>query len=292
MSQAQPELTDPEQAVTITLSETDFPLPVPGECLCVITAVDGPSYRPPGAAMVVAPDGTRRGSLSSGCIEADVARHALTALHIGQGTVLQYGKNSPFIDLELPCGGGLQVTLIPDPDPGQIAVARHTLQARRDATLTLPSGQRLVLVPRPNLLILGAGPEAAALYAMARAGGMQADWHCSLPDTPPGAVALTGTGWPDGASLDSRTAVALFFHDHHREPPLLAHALRSPAFYVGALGSARAHAERCAVLAAMGLDHAALDRIAQPFGLVAHARDPQAIAAGVLAQILDHARIR
>ncbi|MDO5622988.1 MAG: XdhC family protein [Paracoccus sp. (in: a-proteobacteria)] len=291
MNELHPGLVTAAATTAITLGETDFPLPAPGECLCVITSVTGPSYRPLGAAMVVASDGSRRGSLSSGCIEADVVRHAITALRQGRGTVLRYGKGSPFMDLQLPCGGGLEVTLVPDPGAGQIAAARRNLRNRQDATLTLPSGQRLLLRPRPHLMILGSGPEAAALFAMARAGGMCTDWHCSAAETPPGAHALTGTGWPERLIPDARTAIALFFHDHHQEPPLLARALTSPAFYIGALGSARAHADRCAALGQMGLGRAQTDRMAWPFGLVAHARDPQAIAAGVLAQIHDHARL-
>ncbi|WP_419523291.1 XdhC family protein [Lentibacter algarum] len=48
--------------------------------LCVITHVDGPSYRPLGAMMAVLEDGRRIGTLSSGCVEADIALHAAKAL--------------------------------------------------------------------------------------------------------------------------------------------------------------------------------------------------------------------
>lgn len=307
-----PSLTHPGTPAAVCLDETDFPLPDQACCLCVITGVEGPSYRPLGAAMTVDAAGVRRGTLSSGCIEADVALHAGRALADGQVRQLRYGRGSRAADLELPCGGGLQITLFPAPDPGVIAAARSRLAAREPAFFLIggsgliapddplaqgataaPSGAGLLavtLLPRLRLLILGRGPEPLALFRMARAAGIATRYYSADPQVPPEALALSGKGWPAGARLDARTAVALFFHDHDREPPLLAAALDSPAFYVGALGSARAHAMRVAALAETGVAQDRIARLAQPFGIVPHAREPVAIAAGVLAQVLADAR--
>lgn len=293
----------PDRPVQVRLSQTDFPLPAADEtaALCVITGVEGPSYRPLGAAMIVDQAGGRRGTLSSGCIEADVALHAAQALRDGRVRQLGYGRGSRAVDLELPCGGGLTITVMPVRDAGAMAQARDRLAVRQpawigigaDGLTTDTDAARLgiTLLPPPRLLILGRGAEPLALWRMARAAGIDADFHSADPVTPAGALALSGRDWPAGAPLDARTAVALFFHDHDREPPLLARALASPAFYVGALGSARAHAMRVEALARMGLTPERIARMAQPFGVVPHARDPVAIASGVLAQVLDCARV-
>ena len=304
-----PSLTHPGMPAAVCLDETDFPLPDQACCLCVITGVEGPSYRPLGAAMTVDAAGVRRGTLSSGCIEADVALHAARALADRQVRQLRYGRGSRAADLELPCGGALQITLIPAPGQGVIAAARSRLAAREPACFGIGQGGLIalddpagapvpgaallavMLVPRLRLLILGKGPEPLALFRMARAAGIESEYHSADPQPPQGAIPLSGRGWPADARLDARSAVALFFHDHDREPPLLAAALDSPAFYVGALGSARAHAMRLAALAEKGVAQDRIARMVQPFGIVPHARDPIAIAAGVLAQVLADARL-
>ena len=89
-----------------------------------------------------------------------------------------------------------------------------------------------------------------------------------------------------GADPDPWTAVVLFFHDHDREPPLLAVALQSPAFYVGAQGSLRTHRVRVAALAALGVPEDAIARLRGPIGLIPSARDPRVLAVSVLAEIL------
>jgi len=295
---------------TVRICEADFPVDelrssIPA-CLCVISDVDGPSYRPHGAAMVVDAEGRRWGTLSSGCIEDDVVLHAREALRSGVASKLRYGRGSPFMDLKLPCGGGLEITLLPKPDAAVVAQVQRSLKARCEVTLTLlPTGDltvdpdaqglRITLVPRVRLVILGAGPEARALFDMAKAS--EIDPVLITPDveatqdTGTAVLQLLGRDWPSEVALDARSAVALFFHDHEREPPLLLYALSSPAFYIGALGSAHARRRREQALRDLGLEQVRIDRMANPFGLVTHAKSPSAIAAGVLAQVMDFARV-
>jgi xanthine dehydrogenase accessory factor len=100
--------------------------------------------------------------------------------------------------------------------------------------------------------------------------------------------------WPDEAlaalALDARTAVVTLTHDPKLDDPALAVALRSPAFYVGSLGSRRTQARRLERLAALGLGAEALARIHGPVGLAIGARSPAEIAVSILAQIT--ARLR
>ncbi len=72
--------------------------------LAMITDTEGAFFREVGAIMAFGPSGTRVGSLSAGCIEADLATHAIAALANGRPISLRYGTRSPFFDLRLPCG--------------------------------------------------------------------------------------------------------------------------------------------------------------------------------------------
>ena len=97
------------------------------------------------------------------------------------------------------------------------------------------------------------------------------------------------SAWPDEAMAelkpDRRTAVVTLTHDPKLDDPALEAALRSDAFYIGALGSRKTHASRLARLTAAGFDEAALARIHGPVGLSINAESPGEIAVAILAQI-------
>jgi xanthine dehydrogenase accessory factor len=95
--------------------------------------------------------------------------------------------------------------------------------------------------------------------------------------------------WPDEAleklKPDMRSAIVTLTHDPKLDDPALDVALRSPAFYVGALGSRKTHAARLARLAALGHGEAALARIHGPVGLDIGALSPAEIALSIMAQV-------
>jgi len=95
--------------------------------------------------------------------------------------------------------------------------------------------------------------------------------------------------WPDeampGLAIDSRTAVVTLTHDPKLDDPALESALRSPAFYVGALGSRKTHAGRLKRLAVAGFTAAETGRIHGPVGLAIGALSPAEIAIAILAEI-------
>lgn len=96
--------------------------------------------------------------------------------------------------------------------------------------------------------------------------------------------------WPDEAmaelGLDGRSAVVTLTHDPKLDDPALDAALRSPAFYIGALGSRRTHAARLARLAALGHGPEALGRIRGPVGLAIGAATAAEIALAIMAEIV------
>lgn len=98
------------------------------------------------------------------------------------------------------------------------------------------------------------------------------------------------TDWPDEAldalRPDARTAIVTLTHDPKLDDPALDRALRSDAFYVGALGSRKTHAARLARLRALGHGEAALSRIRGPVGLAIEAVTAPEIALSILAEIV------
>lgn len=86
--------------------------------------------------------------------------------------------------------------------------------------------------------------------------------------------------------LDADTAVACLFHEHEWEGELLLKALRSPAFYVGALGSRQTQRARAEVLTALGATADELARLKGPIGLFP-SQDPRSLAVSALAEIVQ-----
>lgn len=130
--------------------------------------------------------------------------------------------------------------------------------------------------PAPRLVVFGAVGLAAALSSAARGIGwvpfvVDPRERFATPERFPDAAEVLHA-WPADAfaalgGLDERTAVALLTHAPELDDPALALALRSPAFYVGAMGSRRTQGARRTRLVAMGLDEAELGRLSGPAGL-------------------------
>lgn len=151
--------------------------------------------------------------------------------------------------------------------------------------------------PPLRMAIVGAVHIAQALASMAS----QAGFAVTVID-PRGAFATTERfpgvtldhAWPDEAMAarapDARTAVVTLTHDPKLDDPALAAALRSDAFYIGALGSRRTHAARRERLQSMGFGDDDLARIQGPIGLSIGARAPAEIAVSVLAQAISRLR--
>lgn len=167
---------------------------------------------------------------------------------------------------------------------------------RDDASgVDTPDGRELFLqvwAPPLRLVLVGAVHIAQSLAPMATLAG----YDVTVID-PRGAFATgerfpgvtMSSDWPDEAleSLgpDTRTAVVTLTHDPKLDDPALDAALRSPAFYVGALGSRRTHAKRVERLRAIGHDETAIGRIHAPVGLDIGASTPAEIAIATLAQV-------
>ncbi|MBU6267783.1 MAG: XdhC family protein [Sphingomonadales bacterium] len=248
-----------------------------GGALCTVTRIDGTWSRRLGAQLAVLPDGTTRGSLADGCLERALADEAARP---EPARLLRYGQGSPFVDIRLPCGSGIDIRVDPAPDRAALAAATAALARREPADLAIGEGAfTRRYLPRLRLVICGSGPEVRALARLGAAQGL--DIVLATPRGEPGDAPLT-LGQPPEIAIDPWTAVAVLFHDHEWERAILPWALTSPAFLVGAQGGRGARESRREWLA-----EAALTRLRSPIGLFAHARTPSVLALSILAECVS-----
>jgi xanthine dehydrogenase accessory factor len=149
--------------------------------------------------------------------------------------------------------------------------------------------------PPPRMLVFGAIDFAAAV---ARAGKFLG-YRVTVCDARP--VFATRRRFPDadevvtdwphrylaGQNVDSRTVICVLTHDPKFDVPLLEVALRTPAAYIGAMGSRRTHDDRLARLREVGLSEDELARLRSPIGLDLGARTPEETAVAIAAELIQ-----
>ena len=284
--------------------------------LGTITRTWGSAPRPVGSLVAVRDDGLIAGSVSGGCIEDDlVAQLRAGSLTLTHPAPLRYGVGAEEARrFGLPCGGTLRLVQEPLLDGAWIdqildRTAKHGLVAR---TLDVDSGRwtiepatrddvftfdghvmRSVFGPRWRMLIIGAGQLSRVLAQMSQA--LDFEVTCCDPreeyyltwDIPgthftkemPDDVAL-------GMQLDPHSAVVAVTHDPKLDDLALLEALKSPAFYVGALGSRANTAARKERLAMFELTEQEIGRLHGPIGLDIGSKTPAEIAISILAEII------
>ena len=282
--------------------------------LLTLVRVDGNSPRPVGSQMAVCDDGRSVGAITGGCAERALVLDALTAMARGANRIELYGQGSRYKDIELPCGSGIHVHFDVTLDDAAVDGLVEARRARTSAWLCIdettlqaaaswdrPAGaaHRLVIpfVPQCRLVVAGQGVVTLSAARLAMALEMAVEVHTADRDVcaqlgaeaPVFELASAGDFSP---VLDAWTAVAVTFHDHSFEADILAAALDSPAFFIGALGSRRTHDRRLEVLRQKGRAQAELARIHGPIGLDLGARTPPEIALSIVAQVVSSWRAR
>lgn len=283
--------------------------------LVTVVKTWGSSPRPEGAMLVIAETGQVVGSVSGGCIEDDliarVQQHGCTRT---VPELITYGISADEAHrFGLPCGGTIQLAIEPVTHRSQIDVllsrlAKHELVARELAladgsvslsraetndVLTLQDGfLRTIHGPRWRLLIIGAGQLSRFLASIAI--GM--DYQVTVCDPReeyrdgwqvPGAQLVHEM--PDDTvmamQLDARSAVVALTHDPKLDDLALMEALKSPAFYVGAIGSRANNAKRKERLLEFDLNHQQIEKLHGPIGLYIGSKTPAEIAISILAEM-------
>ena len=283
----------------------------------LVTVIEtwGSAPRPPGALLCLRGDGLVAGSVSGGCVEDDLIDRLRHGERVTRPSLISYGvTKEEAARFGLPCGGNLR--LVQEPlqsvawiDEVLARTARHELVARRltlatgEVTVSAASrgdvfefdGQSLVALfgPRWRLLIIGAGQLSRVVAQMAVA--LDFEVICCDPreeynltwDVP---NTTFSKAMPDDLvldlQLDPHCAVVAVTHDPKLDDLVLLEALKSPAFYIGALGSRGNTASRRERLKLFDLSPAEIDRLHGPIGLDIGSKTPAEIAVSIVAEII------
>lgn len=289
--------------------------------LVTLVGVDGGAPRQPGAQMAVAEDGRYAGYLSGGCLEQAVALEAQDVIAKGANRTIRYGKGSPYFDIKLPCGSGLDLYFDQAFADEQLQALLEHRAARRSCSLAtdlsngastveaisgpLPlSGQKAgrftrVYAAPIRLALIGSGPALTGIASLAKIAGLDlAVWsgdEATLTQVAAsGGAASSGEDQLEGivSSLDETSAAVVVFHDHDAEPQILRALLQTSCFYIGVLGNRGVHRMRIEALAALGVSQNDIDRLHAPVGVIGNAKSKTTFAFGVLAELLAEAKAR
>ena len=288
-----------------------------GHRVWLVTVIEtwGSAPRPPGALLCLRDDGLVVGSVSGGCVEDDLIDRVRHGERVDMPSLIAYGvSKEEAARFGLPCGGNLRLVQEPLKDVAWIdeiiaRTGRHELVARTldlaNAAIRIEPAHRgdvfsfdgrclrAVFGPRWRMLIIGAGQLSRVLAQMALA--LDFDVTCCDPreeyhltwDVP-------GTHFsksmPDDVvlemQLDPHSAVVALTHDPKLDDMVLLEALKSPAFYIGALGSRGNTAKRRERLAMFDLSPQEIDRLHGPVGLDLGGKTPAEIAVSIVAEII------
>lgn len=289
-----------------------------GHPVAIATVVQtwGSAPRPIGSWLAIRQDGQVAGSVSGGCVEDDLIRRVQTEI-LTKATpeMVVYGvSQQEAARFGLPCGGTLRLLVEPKPELAILEKLLEQISAHQITRRTvnfssgksiLSAGSRLdqfvcneqemqtTYGPRWRMVIIGAGQ--LSLYTADFA--LASDFEVIVID--PREEYAEGInredvtfikGMPDDVLLeigvDQHTAVIALTHDPKLDDMALMEALKSPAFYVGALGSKKNTQKRKERLLEFDLGQEQVDRLHGPVGLYIGALTPPEIAISILAEVI------
>lgn len=292
--------------------------------LATVVRTWGSSPRPVGSIMALCEDGAVVGSVSGGCIEDDLIHRFTQAYAPGSARSLpngppewaKYGISADEAHrFGLPCGGTLELLLEFDPDAQGLAALVSQLDAGSlvQRSVTLLDGHAQLQTcsaaadchatdthvvntfgPEFRMLLIGAGPLTECLATMAIFCGF-AVTVCDPREEYRGSWALGGvtmrTEMPDDVVLDMRpdrrTCVVALTHDPKLDDMALLEALKTEAFYIGAIGSRRNNeARQQRMIEHFDETAESLQRLRGPIGLYIASKTPPEIAVSIMGEIL------
>jgi xanthine dehydrogenase accessory factor len=285
--------------------------------LCTIVKTIGSSPRPVGSIVAINDGGQQIGSVSGGCVEEDLLERLRAGSYSGERPeLIEYGVSAEENErLGLPCGGRITLLLqrIGRADKPWVDGILLALRQRRcsERELDLTTGEttlraveqfsplqftgtalRQCFGPRMRMLLVGAGQLSRSVAEL----GLAMDYEVMVTDPREQvlqqwegpALALHG-GMPDDVvrefAHDKHSVVITLTHDPRIDDMALMEALRSDAWYVGALGSLRTTQKRLARLRQLDLSEQQLARLHAPVGLDIGSKTPIEIAVAILAEL-------
>lgn len=295
--------------------------------LCTVLNTYGSSPRAPGAMLVATAEGRYVGSLSGGCVEEAFIESLQDGAFDRPATLVRYGEcQEESQRLQLPCGGILEVLIerheVNDAFCVHLEVLEATLlgQKRLIRRVDPASGRYRVVLdeaaggeavsrdedgvvnirigPALRLIIAGISPVAGFCARFARALGYEVIVCDPRDDV---RTAFIASGDAEGIEVQAvlpalfiasgachaSTAVVALTHDPRLDDPAMIEAVRTPAFYIGVMGSRRTSARRAERLKRSGgLDEAAIARLHMPIGMDLGSKTPAEIALAVVADVM------
>jgi xanthine dehydrogenase accessory factor len=270
--------------------------------IATVVATRRSAPRPLGSKLAVTASGRLFGSVSGGCVEADVAERAKAIIAGADPAVVSYGiADDEAWSVGLPCGGEIDVFV--ERFDGSTPIERGTRyvvvegegagerwedDSPAPRTELREEGGRTVFAeavkPPLRLVAVGAGDIAEALCALAKPLG----WRTVVVDPRAGLATRERVpsadelvvAWPDELQVDADTAVISLVHEERLDLPALETGVRGGAFYVGALGSKRAQEKRREKLGDVA------DGVRGPVGLDLGGETAPEIALEIVAEIL------
>ena len=262
-----------------------------GEKAILATVVDvrGSGYRLPGARMLMLENGDTFGTVSGGCLEADVLERAKKILKSGESEVFTYdttGDENSIFSMNMGCRGVIEILLEPIGKDSEIIAKMRSAYEDRE-----PSDEFETPIA---VMLFGAGADAVPFVRIASELGWQVTVHDHRP------AFLTEERFPNAQKLvhqtvdeppqihaDHRTAGVIMTHNYSRDRFVLPELLASDAFYVGALGPKRRTEQLLEEIAAHGRIFAEenLARLFAPVGLDIGADTPESIALSIIGEI-------
>ncbi len=285
--------------------------------LVTLVGVEGSSPRPVGSQLGVAADGRSVGMITGGCAEKAIVAEAIQCLDNNENKIIRYGADSPYLDVVLPCGAGIDL-YIETQSCDDIIREIHALQKTRALALmtvslsnlssrvsTMPdtaSGDAVFVKtyePDYRIFAFGEGANLVSFCTLAGTSGIAVEAFSPDED----ALAFLHKSGINGRhihlktdftalAIDKYTAIVTLFHEHDWEQNILHAALSSQADYIGALGSRVTHQARLERLAAMPATTRSPDIIRGPVGLNIGAQNPNEIAISIIAEIIEKRRRR
>jgi xanthine dehydrogenase accessory factor len=284
--------------------------------LATLVDTEGPSPRDEGAMFAVSSEHDLAGAISGGCVESTIVDIADSIFDGGAPRRVSMGPDDD-LDGGPTCGGTLHIVVreLDRPtfesfvsaqergDTFSLALgvdAPFDLRVLHDPGEISRCNERTFVLgygPPPKMFVIGAVDVARPLLSYAKVLGFAVTIvdpraPFAVPSRFPGAEVLVA--WPDEvlerASVDERDAIVSLAHDPKFDVPGISAALRTPAFYIGAMGSRGTTARRNEALRERGFTDDDIARLHAPIGLDLGSRSPEEIALAIVAEIVKEKR--
>lgn len=288
--------------------------------MCTVLATYGSAPREPGSLFAVNSEGRFSGSLSGGCVEEDFLERLAHGEFSDKRQFVRYGDGGLAPTLKLPCGSVLEILVerltsecteaqqlneIEQALLGQRAVLRVVPRGEGDTVLDLstgpsprvqidPASVRILIGPVRRILIAGISPVAECCARLALGLGYEVvvcdpriELHETFDVAGVALMPILPARYIANGGCHAGTAVVALTHDPRLDDPTLMEAVRTDAFYIGAMGSRRTSERRLERLKRVAeIERQALARIHAPIGLALGSKTPAEIALAVMADIL------